>query len=313
MVERSTNHCRWIINTGMEAGLRMRLLSVVRSLLSSKKLQVTERFELVRELGSGTMSRFYKVRERKTGTLYGLKVMDAAKTAAFEAKFIGLDKPSEGQIASQMNHPHIIQTLEYGVTSEDSPFALMEFFNGLGLNQMLLRHDEVLRRFDVQISIIRQMASAIAYIHECGFLHRDICARNLLVSSDGLATKLIDFGLAVPMTPPFMQPGNRTGTLNYMAPELIRRSVTDQRVDVFAFGVTCYELLSDGVLPWEAATSQQAAMQRCSTLPVPILERTPLLDPRLATAVEWCIAPERERRCPDLNTFLKKITAIRAA
>ncbi len=296
----------------MEAGLCMGLLSVVRSFLPSKKLRVSERFELVRELGSGSMSRFYKVRERQTGTLYGLKVMDAAKTAAFEAKFIGLNKPSEGQIASQMEHPYIVRTLEYGVTSEDSPFVLMEFFNGLGLNQMLLRHDEILRKFTVQMSIMRQFASAVVYIHERGFLHRDICARNLLVSPDGMTTKLIDFGLAIPTSPPFMQPGNRTGTLNYMAPELLRRGVTDPRVDVFAFGVTCYELLSDGGLPWEAAVSQQAVMQRCSTPPVSLLERVPTLDPRLAAAIEWCIAPEREQRCPEMNAFLKKIAAIHA-
>ena len=56
--------------------------------------------------------------------------------------------------------------------------------------------------------------------------------------------KLIDFGLVVPNTPPFQAPGNRTGTANYMAPELIKRQRTDQRIDVFSYAVTCWRAAS---------------------------------------------------------------------
>ena len=71
--------------------------------------------------------------------------------------------------------------------------------------------------------------------------------------------KLIDFGLTVPATRWFMQPGNRTGTPNYMAPELVRRRPTDQRLDVFSFGVTAYEICTFE-LPWLRGTTGMAAM-----------------------------------------------------
>ena len=100
------------------------------------------------------------------------------------------------------------------------------------------------------MQFIRQAAEALDAVHEAGFIHRDVCPRNLLVcTDDGEDLKLIDFGLTVPATRPFMQPGNRTGTPNYMAPELVRRRPTDQRLDVFAFGVTAYEICTFE-LPW---------------------------------------------------------------
>ncbi len=71
--------------------------------------------------------------------------------------------------------------------------------------------------------------------------------------------KLIDFGLTLPATPQFLQPGKRTGNPNYMAPEIVRRKPTDQRVDVFAFGVTAYEICT-GELPWLRGTTGMAAM-----------------------------------------------------
>ncbi len=71
-------------------------------------------------------------------------------------------------------------------------------------------------------------------------------------TKDGRDLKLFDFGLTVPATPPFMQPGVRVGNPNYMAPEVVRRKPIDQRLDVFALGVMAYEICT-GQLPWRRA------------------------------------------------------------
>merc|ERR1712023_148687 len=107
----------------------------------------------------------------------------------------------------------------------------MEYLEGTGLNTLIQESAPVLQ--GNQLSLIRQMADAIEAVHRAGFIHRDICPRNFIVSPDGENLTLIDFGLTVPDQPEFRQPGNRTGTPLYMAPEIVRRRSTDKRVDVF--------------------------------------------------------------------------------
>ena len=80
------------------------------------------------------------------------------------------------------------------------------------------------------------MAEALQYVHAQEFIHRDVCPRNFIYESETGNVKLIDFGLSLPARKEFMQPGNRTGTPLYMAPEVVRRRWTDQRLDIFATG-----------------------------------------------------------------------------
>src|SRR5262249_20625647 len=94
-------------------------------------------------------------------------------------------------------------------------------------------------------------------------LHRNICPRNIMVTNEGVV-KIIDFGLTIPYTPQFCKPGNRTGTPNYLAPELIKRTVTDHRVDLFALGVTAYEMFTNN-LPWEKSESLMTLMSHMNS------------------------------------------------
>src|SRR5205807_1485992 len=124
----------------------------------------------------------------------------------------------------------------------------MELIEGMGLNFLIENRSPKLE--GKRIEVLCQMAVGLEYIHNEGYLHRDICPRNIMVTNEGFQVKYIDFGLSIPNRPEFRIPGNRTGTPNYLAPELIKRMSTDQRVDMFALGVTAYELFT-GKLPWE--------------------------------------------------------------
>ena len=192
-------------------------------------------------------------RDKSLGRTVCLKLLDKEKTAKFELRFVGLSKPKEGAICTSLRHKCIVQTFEYGITTEGEPYLVMELVDGMGLNYLIETKSPQLE--GNRVNILAQMADALEYLHKQGYLHRDICPRNVMVTKDGVV-KLIDFGLTVPNTPEFCKPGNRTGTPNYLAPELIRRTTTDHRVDLFALGVTAYEVYT-GTLPWEKTESMQ--------------------------------------------------------
>ncbi|MEN6407931.1 MAG: serine/threonine-protein kinase [Thermoguttaceae bacterium] len=285
----------------------MPLFDRLKSLLPSNRLNVSKRFVLLHEAVSGTMSNFYKARDLQTNKVVGLKILNAQKTAAVELRLRGLNKPSEGKIAVQLQHPRIVETLEYGATTDGSPYLVMEFLEGPNLNTVLAARDPCLdgRR----ARYVLEAAEAVAAVHEAGFLHRDICPRNLMLTNNREDLKLIDFGLTVPAKPEFMQPGNRTGTPNYMAPELVRRRVTDQRLDIFAFGVTAYEICTFQ-LPWPRGRSDGMAAMSHDRPPVDIARYRPQIHPLLAKAIHACIEPDVGKRCPTMSAFLRMIRHV---
>jgi serine/threonine protein kinase len=160
-----------------------------------------------------------------------------------------------------MRHPNIVRTFEHGVTTQGEPYLVMELIEGLGLNFLIETKSAELK--GNRINYLLQIADGIGFMHRNTFLHRDICPRNIMVNQEGVV-KIIDLGLAVPYRPEFCRPGNRTGTTNYLAPELIKRQTTDHRVDMFALGVTAYELFT-GDLPWEKAASQQVLLSHVNS------------------------------------------------
>ncbi|MGO8752213.1 MAG: serine/threonine protein kinase [Thermoguttaceae bacterium] len=287
----------------------MGLLNRLKSVLtpsSGKRLDVKMRYDLLREAISGSMSKFYMARNRATNEVVGLKILDLQKTAAFEGRFRGCKKPSEGEIASQFEHPYIVETLEYGLTTEGNKYIVMEYLGGGGVNSLLIARDERLN--GNRVRMIRQVAEALAVVHTAGFIHRDVCPRNLLLTADGQICKLTDFGLTVPASGPFLAPGNRTGTPDYMAPELVRRYPTDIRLDVFAFGVTAFEICTNE-LPWPRGTTGMAAMTHHQP-PVDIRRFRPQIHPQLAEAIHSCVEPDVKKRCPAMKNFLQAIRGI---
>ncbi len=225
------------------------------------RIDIRKRFELLGRMGQGSMSKVWRARDRSLGRTVCLKILDKEKTAKFEARFVGLIKPKEGAISMMLRHKNLVQTFEHGLTMEGENYVVMELIEGNGLNFLIETRSEQLTGH--RIHYLAQMADALEYMHKAGFLHRDVCPRNVMVTRDNVV-KMIDFGLTIPYQPQFCKPGNRTGTPNYLAPELIRRTTTDHRVDLFALGVTAYEVFTHG-LPWEKAESLQTLLSHMNS------------------------------------------------
>jgi len=207
------------------------------------------------------MSKVYRAHDRKLGRVVCLKILDKEKTAKFEARFPGLHRPMEGAVCASLRHRNVVQTFEYGLTKQSEQYLVMEFIEGLGFNFLIETQSPHLK--GKRVEFLSQLATGLEYVHQQGYLHRDICPRNAMVSQEGVL-KIIDFGLAIPYRPEFCKPGNRTGTPNYLAPELIKRTNTDHRVDLFALGVTAYECFTNQ-LPWERSQSLQTLMSHMNS------------------------------------------------
>lgn len=273
------------------------------------RVDIDARFERVRTAISGTMSKFYAARDRENNDcVVGLKLCDLEKFKFFEGRFKGLDKPPEGAIAASMDHPNIIRTLEYGTSTKNEPYMVMEFIDGPGLNT-LIKLKDIDRLAGHRLTLIRQMAEALRYVHQKGYIHRDICPRNFICTPNIDRILLIDFGLTVPATEPFMRPGNRTGTPLYMAPEIVRRRATDQRLDIFAFGVSCYELLTFD-FPWPGSETTGMAALTHDSKPRDIFEFRPDLDKSLGQTVMQCLHAEPKTRTQTMDMVVDSLNKV---
>jgi serine/threonine protein kinase len=240
-------------------GLFKNLFSRSKSKLP--RIDINKRFDLLGRLGQGSMSKVWRARDRNIGRTVCLKVLDKEKTARFEARFPGLNRPMEGAILVSLHHRNVVKTFDYGLTFQGEQFLVMELIEGNGFNFLIETRSPNLN--GKRIDYLIQVADGVEYIHQQRYLHRDLCPRNIMVNQEGVV-KIIDFGLTVPYTPDFCKPGNRTGTPSYLAPELIKRVTTDHRIDLFALGVTAYETFT-GKLPWEKAESLQTLLSHLNS------------------------------------------------
>jgi serine/threonine protein kinase len=263
------------------------------------KVQISKRFDLLGRTGQGSMSKVWRAYDRSLGRTVCLKILDREKTAKFEARFPGLDRPTEGAICTSLRHPNVVQTYEYGVSTDREQFLVMELIDGMGLNFLIETRSQHLEGH--RIDFLAQIAEGLEYIHRQGYLHRDICPRNVMVDKNGVV-KIIDFGLTVPYRPEFCKPGNRTGTPNYLAPEIIKRLATDQRVDLFALGVTAFETFT-GHLPWEKAQSLQTLLSHLNSPGKDPRVFLPDLDPAAAKFLTRAVERDPKDRFQTATAF----------
>ncbi len=186
-----------------------------------RRVNLQRRFSIVSETSRGSMSRVYRAIDNETGRTVCLKVQKREKNEAAAARTSTQEpRPLEGEIAIQLVHPHVVRTFEYGDSNRGEHYLVMEYVDGVSLQYI---RETRSARTAQKVELLAQAAEGLAAVHAAGFIHHDINPRNFLVNRNQ-AVKLIDFGLSVPNTAAFRKPGNRTGTLQYMAPELFGAS-----------------------------------------------------------------------------------------
>jgi len=292
----------------------MGLFDSIRSAIGKSstggRIDVATRFKRQRTAVTGTMAHFFVAKDlANDDRMVGVKILDLEKMELFESRFKGLGKPSEGQIAMCMKHPNIVETYEIGLSPKGEPVIVMEYIAGPSMQNIVVNKEEH-HVAGKRLMLIRDMAKALKYVHDQDYIHRDICPRNFICLPECTGVKLIDFGLTVPATAPFMTPGNRTGTPLYMSPEIVRRRATDKRVDIFSFGVTCYCLCAFDH-PWQdSILNGRAALQHDTSPPTELIQRCPNIDPRLSKAIMMALDPDVSQRTSSMDQFLSAIGSV---
>ena len=150
------------------------------------------------------------------------------------------------------NHEYIIHYVEHGKLHGEH-FLVMEYVEGLNLKEAMA--DETMDLSNLIGNILIDSAEALEHVHDCGYIHLDFKPENILVSRNG-NVRLLDFDLsqARPETPIKLQ--KNPGTPAYMAPEQLQREAIDHRVDIFAYGVMAYEVLT-GQKPFQGQSPDE--------------------------------------------------------
>ena len=279
----------------------MKLFSALTSAFGKKKINLESRFEFSSKWIQGSTGRVHIVRQKSDGQTFALKIVDPKKQEQFRGRFAAKFE-TEPEVALSMQHENIVQTAEIGCTHKGNDFILMEFIKGPLLERLLVEKPAIVR--SNVLTYIKQIAAALLHVHEAGYIHRDFCPRNILVGGDGKTLKLFDFGITVPDKEEFRQPKNRTGTPLFMAPEIVRRRETDHTVDIFAFGITVYQILTLKH-PWGVEeNSSKSALLFDSRPATDIRQHIPKLDNNVADAVMSCLEVDRKKRCGSIKRFM---------
>jgi serine/threonine protein kinase len=268
-----------------------------------KRVNVDKRFNIVALTGQGSMSRVQKATDNETGRTVCLKVQLLEKHAAANARTQADLRPPEGEIASKIIHPHVVRTYEYGLTSKGEHFIVMEFVEGVSLQFV---REAKTANLAQKLELLAQAAEGLAAVHAAGFIHHDVGPKNFLVDRDN-QVKLIDFGLAIPNTPAFRRPGNRTGTILYMAPELVRREPIDEKIDIFSFGAVAFEFLTNR-LPYDSNPTNSIRLNVDAVDPA---VADPTLPEPVCDLLRKLIARRKDDRWPKMSTVPDALRQIR--
>ncbi len=225
-------------------------------------------YKIVGELGRGGMGAVYLARrdDGKFQQQVAVKLLKRELNTADIRRRFGRER----QILAALAHPNIARLLDAGTTDDGLPFLVMEYVEGMPIDEFCQREDSDLNE---RLQIFRIVCDAVAFAHRNLIVHRDLKPSNILVTTDGIP-KLLDFGISKLLTPEFEAESKHTITKlgamtpEYASPEQLRGESVTTATDVYSLGVILYELLT-AHRPFEFKTrsAEEIIQAVCNTEP----------------------------------------------
>ncbi len=266
------------------------------------------RYQLLRQVANGGMASIYEGFDTRLDRKVAVKIMHPhlAQDEQFVERFI-----REAKAAAALSHPNIVAVQDQGWNQSGTPavFIVMELVEGHTLREYL--HQQGRLSYRDGIRFLLPVLSALAAAHRQGIVHRDIKPENILVSKEG-RIKIADFGLAKgPLlgTTMTVESSVILGSVSYLSPEQVQRGIADSRSDVYAVGITAFEIFT-GKKPFDGAEPIQIAymhvnerVPRVST----IIKDVPA---ELDDLIYRATAADPDERPRDANEFHALLAAI---
>ena len=266
------------------------------------------RYQIESLIGEGGIGRVYKARHARMSRRYAVKIPygEVAYDPKVRARFA-----NEAEAASRLSHPNVVGVVDFGETETGLLYMAMDYADGQSLAQLITESGPLERSWVIRFT--RDIAEGLAHAHDRGLIHRDLKPDNIIIEREGDRPRIVDFGLAIFRE----QEGGRMttqgtvlGTPHYMAPEQATGQEIEPRTDLFALGLTMYEMLA-GVLPFEGTPVQVARRNLSSPVPL-IADRVPGLevDPGLEALCHHMLAKRAEERPASAHAVVEMLNRL---
>lgn len=261
------------------------------------------RYRIDVKVGAGAMTKVFRALDIRSGRFVTLKFLDprVADSQEHASRF-----RREAEILSRLHHPGIVQVYEVG-EFDGGLFIVLEYIDGGSLASRISG-----KPFPIEnaLEIIRQVASALDYIHGHGIVHRDIKPSNILLAKDGRVF-LTDLGSAIRSGPSISQIGTVLGTPLYMSPEQVRGESLDARSDIYSLGIVLYQLLA-AHLPFETDHVADVLHRVTHEPPPPLRQFRPDISLGLEQVILKALAKDRRQRFESAGAFVSALESAQA-
>jgi serine/threonine-protein kinase len=274
-------------------------------------LTKTGRYEIVAELGRGSMGVVYQGFDPVIGRTVAIKTMLTEGLGPQEFNEYKARFQREAMAAGILAHPNIITVYDFG---EDNGvlYLAMEFLEGKSLEK--IAQEQSVLPVETILPIFDQVCGALDHAHRNKIVHRDIKPANIMILQNGLV-KVTDFGIAKMMGLGMTQAGQILGTPNYMSPEQVKGRQIDGRSDIFALGVILYELVT-GEKPFGGQNITTVIYKIINENPIPPRELDASIHAGLNYVISKALAKnidERYQTCRELAEDLRNYKNLGSA
>jgi DNA-binding response OmpR family regulator len=272
-------------------------------------------YTIDQRIGKGGMGVVYRGHHALLQRPTAIKLLDESRIShKTRARF-----EREVQLTSQLNHPNTIAIYDYGRTPEGIPYYVMEYLDGITLEELVHRHGP--QPEGRVIRILSQLCGSLGEAHDVGLIHRDVKPANVMINRRGGLydfVKLLDFGLVKALDATdeaaVTKPGAVTGTPLFLSPEAIEQAQKiDARSDLYSLGAVGYYLLA-GEPMFQGHSIVHICKQQVNNRPVPpSKKRGEMIDFDLESLVLQCLAKNPRDRPDSAWDIQRELAACRAA